>query len=69
MPSAVSFPRGVEPLAGPGPRVITAERLISAPGDPVIDRGAVVIEDGTIAWVGPIDALPATYAEVSGDPP
>ncbi|HRL50593.1 MAG TPA: amidohydrolase family protein [Propioniciclava sp.] len=63
MPSAVSFPRGVEPLAGPGPRVITAERLISAPGDPVIDRGAVVIEDGTIAWVGPIDALPATYAE------
>ena len=62
MPPAVVFPRGVEPLADPGVRVMTAERLITEPGQPTIERGAVVIEAGAIAWVGPVDVLPEVYA-------
>ena len=41
---------------------MTAERLITEPGQPTIERGAVVIEAGAIAWVGPVDVLPEVYA-------
>jgi imidazolonepropionase-like amidohydrolase len=57
-----SFPRGLDAPAPPVARVITASRLISAPGEAVIADGAVVLDAGAIAWVGPLAGLPGAYA-------
>jgi imidazolonepropionase-like amidohydrolase len=42
--------------------IIAADLLIPGAGQP-IDRAALVIEDGTIAWVGSQDELPTKYAD------
>lgn len=62
MPSDPVFPRGLDPLPTVGSRVITADRLITAPGEPVVEDAAVVLESGTIVWTGPAAELPASYA-------
>nr|WP_300144221.1 amidohydrolase family protein [Propionicimonas sp.] len=49
--------------AGPADRVISASRLITAPGQPVVPEGAVAIESGRVAWVGPKPQLPTRFAE------
>ena len=58
-------------MSAPATMVWTSARLLtlddaasSGAGtlrDQVIDRGAIAVEGGRVAWVGPADALPATY--------
>lgn len=45
------------------PEVLLASRVLAGAGLDPIDRGAVVVDGTTIAWVGPAAGLPSDYAD------
>ena len=44
--------------------MLSAARVITAPGEPVVADGAVAIESGLVAWVGPKAELPTRFAHL-----
>ncbi len=46
-----------------GVTTVLTNAVLATMGAPVEGRGAVVMADGLIAWVGPADTLPAAYAD------